>query len=72
MGHILRNFERVRALAREGSLGINPALAGLGALKILSFFETGRGCVHVCMRVWDRGSWCRQGKCIGKGLPPHP
>lgn len=64
VGHILRNFERVRALAREGSRN-NPALAGLRALKILSFFETETGCVHVCMRacVWQgRGSWCRQGK----------
>lgn len=50
VGHILRNFERVRALAREGSR-YNPALAGLRALKILSFFETETGCVHVCMRA---------------------
>ena len=74
VGHILRNFERVRALAREGSRN-NPALAGLGALKILSFFEMERGCVHVCMRacVWqDRGSWCRQGKVHRERTTHHP
>lgn len=64
VGHILRNFERVRALAREGSRN-NAALAGLGALKILSFSEMERGCVHVCMRACvcqGRDRWCRQGK----------
>lgn len=62
--HILRNFERVRALARERSRN-DSALAGLGALKILSFFEMERGCVHVCTRACvcqGRDRWCRQGK----------
>ena len=73
VGHILRNFERVRALAREGSRN-NPALAGLRALKILSLRQRQGvymcACVHVCDRAEVAGA--DREKCIGKGARHHP